>query len=212
MKTSCTIIIFAKAPLPGYAKTRLAKKIGDQAAAALAARMLTATVNSAIAADLGPVTLCCTPDASDPAFVAAQKQYGVNLSLQGDGDLGARMQRALQSALHDYPCALLIGTDAPQLNAAYLRSAAAALTSQPAVFAPTFDGGYALVGLAQHIPGLFDAIAWSTDQVMQQTRVRLAQAHCQAAELAMLHDIDEIDDLVHVPAAWLQSASDAPPV
>ena len=41
--------------------------------------------------------------------------------------------------------ALLIGTDAPQLDAAYLRAAADALDGVDAVFGPAADGGYTLV-------------------------------------------------------------------
>jgi rSAM/selenodomain-associated transferase 1 len=205
MKSDCSVIVFAKAPIPGYAKTRLAKKIGDQAAAKLAARMLAEAVKSAVEADLGPVELCCSPDATHAAFGALETAYHgrVTLSEQGEGNLGVRMQRALQRTLHKHPRALLIGTDAPGLDAATLRTAAAALQTRPAVFAPTFDGGYALVGLSQEIPGLFDDINWSTDQVMLQTRARLATAQLQVAELAHLHDVDEAQDLIHVPGTWL---------
>jgi hypothetical protein len=199
----CALIIFAKAPVPGFAKTRLAKKIGDADAARLAARMLTETVKQAVEAAVGPVELCCAPDTAHPAFDLARTTYGVTLSCQGEGDLGARMQRALERALQHHRRALLIGTDAPRLDAAYLRTAAAALLAQPAVFAPTADGGYALVGLAQAIPSLFQDITWSTSVVMQQTRQRLAAAHLAACELATLHDVDEEEDLIHVPPDWL---------
>lgn len=207
---TCTLIIFAKAPLPGYAKTRLAKKIGDQAAAQLATRMLQAAVEQAVLADLGPVELCCSPDTTHSAFIALRQRYGITLTLQGEGDLGQRMARALQRALerHSYAhsYALLTGTDAPGLDAAYLRQAQAALQEKPVVFAPTFDGGYALVGVSksaqQSIPRLFSEITWSTDVVLQQSRERLAEESVLHTELALLHDIDEAEDLIHIPATW----------
>jgi rSAM/selenodomain-associated transferase 1 len=199
-----SIIVFAKAPLPGFAKTRLAKHIGDQAAAKLASRMLRAAIEQAVQADCGAVELCCAPDCSHPQFVQLRDEFGITLTHQGEGDLGARMQRAMARVLQTQPYALLTGTDAPALDAHYLREAADALQRQPCVFAPTFDGGYALVGVRQAnlLPLLFAAMPWSTPQVMPQTRARLAQAGISLAELAMLHDIDEVEDMIHLPATW----------
>lgn len=204
MKQDCTLIVFAKAPVPGYAKTRLARVLGDEAAARLAARMLADTVMRAIEADVGPVELCCTPDTAHPAFQRAAELHGVSLTLQCDGDLGARMHRALTRNLARHPRALLIGTDAPHLCPALLRAAAQALLGHPAVFAPASDGGYVLVGLSQSTPALFDGIAWSTSQVMAQTRERLDRLGMSSAELPTLADIDEPEDLAHVPKEWLE--------
>jgi hypothetical protein len=198
----CSIVIFAKAPVPGYAKTRLARAIGDAAAAGLAARMLHHTVENAIAAKLGPVELCCAPDASHPAFQQAAAASDIRLTSQGGGDLGERMHRALARHLEHYSRVLLIGTDAPGLAATQLRDAADALLHYPAVFGPAADGGYVLVGLTRPLPALFHDMAWSTDQVMRHSRERLAQLGVAAAELPLLHDIDEPDDLVHLPKEW----------
>jgi rSAM/selenodomain-associated transferase 1 len=202
---TCCVIVFAKAPIPGYAKTRLAKKIGDQAAAQLASRMLQAAVEQAVAARLGPVELCCSPDTSHPAFGECQQRLGVTLTEQGEGDLGQRMHRAFVRALRQFPRVLLTGTDAPMLDATCLQNAAAALSDHAAVFSPTFDGGYALIGLSRDIPDLFTDIPWSTDAVMQLSRQRLAQDPALThLELAQLHDIDEAQDLIHVPPAWMK--------
>ena len=81
------------------------------------------------------------------------------MTLQGDGDLGARMDRALTRALAAHDAAMLIGTDAPALDAAALRRAAAALARHDAVFVPALDGGYALVGLRRPASGLFAGVA-----------------------------------------------------
>jgi uncharacterized protein len=203
---TCSIIVLAKAPLPGYAKTRLAKKIGDVAAAKLATRMLQAAVEQAVLAKLGPVQLCCAPDSTHPAFIELQQRYGITLGLQGEGDLGERMQRALQAALQQHDYALLTGTDAPGLDAHYLQQAAAALKTTPVVFAPVADGGYALVGVSRAaqpgIAALFSNITWSTSVVLQQSRERLAAQGIKHTELAQLHDIDEPEDLIHLPPHW----------
>jgi rSAM/selenodomain-associated transferase 1 len=197
---STAVILFAKAPVAGYAKTRLIPALGAQGAADLAQRLMYAALAHAVNARLGPVELCVTPDRTHRAFADAVARHGVVLTEQGDGDLGERMARAFERVLRTQPRALLIGTDAPGLDAAYLRAAAQALHDQDAVFGPAADGGYTLVGLQQPQPRLFNAMRWSHDQVMAHTRERLAQLRLRHAELPVLHDVDVPADLVHLAA------------
>jgi uncharacterized protein len=92
--TPCRVIVMAKAPVAGYAKTRLIPALGAAGAAALALRLLQSTAAQALAADIGPVTLCCTPDTAHPAFAALSADARVNLEAQCSGDLGQRMAPA----------------------------------------------------------------------------------------------------------------------
>ena len=62
------IAIMAKAPIPGLAKTRLIPSIGAHAAAVLQERLTERTVATALAANIGPVTLWCAPDPSHASF------------------------------------------------------------------------------------------------------------------------------------------------
>ena len=88
-------------------------------------------------------------------------------------------------------------------TARYLRDAADRLTDHDAVLGPAVDGGYTLIGLRRFEPSLFDAMPWSTPQVLALTRERLHAAGLRHAELAPLHDIDEPADLVHLNGpAW----------
>ena len=203
MSTPCPIIVMAKAPVAGYAKTRLIPALGAAGAAALAERLLDRAVDQARAAALGRVDLCCAPDCSHPVFVRHTSSPDVALSNQGDGDLGARMARAFARWLPLVGRALVIGTDAPSLDAALLRAAAAALDDNDAVFVPALDGGYALVGLRRPAPQLFDGMTWSVSSVMAHTRERLAAAGLRHVELPAVADIDEPADLVHLPPGWL---------
>jgi rSAM/selenodomain-associated transferase 1 len=204
--TRCAVIVFAKAPLAGFAKTRLIAALGAEGAAMLAERLMYATLERALEADIGPVELCVTPDRTHPAFALAAQRGSTTLSDQGEGDLGARMARAFERVLSTHDKALLIGTDAPRLDAAYLRSAATALSGADAVFGPAADGGYVLVGLRRTAPELFTGMRWSHDQVMVQTRERLAALRLRHVEQPVLHDIDEPADLCHLPAQWLRDA------
>jgi rSAM/selenodomain-associated transferase 1 len=198
------VVVFAKAPVAGYAKTRLAPTLGADGAACLAERLLVEATSQAIEASIGPVEICAAPDAAHPAFLALARRFGVALVGQGEGDLGLRMHRAFVRTLGKHRGAIIIGTDAPGLGARYLRDAARALATHDAVLGPAMDGGYTLLGLRRPDVALFDGIAWSTPRVLEQARERLARAGLSHAELAPLADVDEPADLRYVPRAWLQ--------
>jgi uncharacterized protein len=203
LMTPCKVLVFAKAPRPGHAKTRLIPVLGAEGAAQLAEHLLNATLDHAMASGVGPVDLCVTPDRHHAAFTAAARRHGLALSDQGDGDLGERMASAFRRVLRDSARALLIGTDVPMLDADYLRAAVRALDEHDAVFGPAADGGYALVGLKRPQPALFTGMRWSHASVMAHTRERLAQLKLRHAELPVLHDIDEPADLKHLNTQWL---------
>lgn len=196
------LTVLAKAPLPGLAKTRLIPALGSEGAARLAERLLAHTLAQARAAGFERLRLLGSPDATHPAFQA--QADGAELGAQRGQDLGERMHNALLEGLNGHARALLIGTDAPRLDAARLRQAAEALRKTDAVFVPALDGGYALVGLrARAQPALFQGMAWSTPRVMADTRQRLQAAGLRHVELDPVGDVDEPDDLVHLPAGWL---------
>jgi uncharacterized protein len=202
MKAACAVIVMAKAPVPGYAKTRLIPALGAGRAAQLAERLLQRALDAALQARLGPVDLCCAPDARHPLLQGHRQLPGVELSDQGEGDLGQRMSRAFDRWWPLAERILMTGTDAPALDAQVLQRSAKALDTADAVFVPAADGGYALVGLRRPAPSLFEGVAWSTAAVMDTTRQRLAAAGLGHAELDTLSDIDEPADLVHLPAGW----------
>jgi len=205
--TRTALIVFARAPVPGSAKTRLISALGADGAAALARRMLDHTVATALASELGPVTLCVTPDPCHPAFAAFATDARVRLDAQQGRGLGDRMRRALLRALHTVPRALLFGTDCPALSSMMLREAAARLDGHDLAFVPATDGGYVLVGasaaVADRVPQTFDGIDWGTDRVMVQTRARLEAAGLRSVELPALPDIDRPEDLRWVPSDWM---------
>lgn len=213
MNASFLVIVLAKAPLPGLAKTRLIPELGAQGAAELAHRLLDHAVRQALASQAAEVQLCLTPDGPPhPALQPILQAAGPSLLVgeQGPGDLGDRMRRALRLGLERQPRVLLMGTDAPDLDAEWIRLAANALDEHDAVFVPAFDGGYALIGLRQMPPQLmetaldtlFSEMPWSTPSVMYQTRRRLQSIGLRWFETQPVNDIDEPDDLVHLPAQW----------
>lgn len=188
-------VIFAKAPVPGFAKTRLIPALGAQGAADLAQRLLLRAVQEAHSANVGPVELCVTPSVTDAVWRTLPLPAALQWTDQGEGDLGERMARAAQRVLDSGEAVLLTGTDCPELNAAQLQQAASALRRCDATLVPTFDGGYVLLGLNRFHSSLFEGIAWSTDSVAKETVQRLKQLEWSVQQLPMLHDIDEPEDL-----------------
>lgn len=202
--TAVHLTVMARQPQPGQAKTRLVPALGAEGAARLAARLLEHTLSEATRAAVGPVALAVTPDAPAPALEALAARHGVALAGQGAGDLGERMARQLASGLTHAPAALVIGTDAPGLDAARLQQAAAAIAQHDAVLWPALDGGFVLIGLRRCPPGLLSGLAWSHDQVLRDTQARLAAAGLAGAVLQpALADIDTPADLWHLPPGWL---------
>jgi uncharacterized protein len=186
------IIIFAKAPVPGRAKTRLIPALGAEEAARLAAEMLERTVAEALATGL-EVELCGDPD---PA--GWYRGPPVALAAQGEGDLGERLARAAARATGGI---LLIGTDCPDLGRERLRSAATALESHDSVLHPAEDGGYVLLGLRRFDPSLFEGISWSSDAVAGQTIARIEALGWSLDLRQALRDIDRPEDLRHSRAS-----------
>jgi rSAM/selenodomain-associated transferase 1 len=197
---SVQIAIFARAPVPGAAKTRLAPLLGAEGAALLHEKLVLHAIASALAADVGPVRLWCAPDCSHPFFA----QTGVALANQRGADLGARMLHAFEAAKGPL---LLIGADCPAITVDDLRWCAQALDEgAPSVFLPAEDGGYGLVGAARPISQIFNDMQWGVADVMAQTRIRLKGAGIAWREGRTIWDVDRPDDYARLMAADLLGA------
>jgi len=190
-----SVLIFARAPLAGSVKTRLIPLLGDHGAAALYRSLVERALTVARESGVGTVELWCTPTTDDDFFATCRDRFHVSLQRQSEGDLGARMLNAFEDALTRSRHVLLMGSDCPSLTAADLRAAECALRERhDAVFCPAEDGGYVLVGLSQAIPALFDAMAWGTPTVMEETRQRLRNLGWRWHELPVHWDVDRPQD------------------
>jgi len=206
--SSTTVMVFARAPVPGAVKTRLIPTLGPIGAANLAIHMLEHALQIAADARLGPVQLHGAPDVQHPVLQSAGAGVGAACLAQASGDLGKRMVSALTAALRIAPRTLLLGTDCPALDVGILREADAVLVAgADCVVVPTADGGFALIGFRREalaaIDEVFRAIAWGSSTVMSSTRDHLLRAGLRWTELATLVDIDEPADLEYVPKEWL---------
>lgn len=203
-KPEAILIVFAKAPVPGAVKTRLATLLGEAGAARLHERLVERALATAVAARCGAVELHCAPHARHPFFAKMARRYGVRLRLQAAGDLGERMHRALARALRAAKAAVLIGSDCPTLGAADLRRAMRALRSgTEAVLAPAEDGGYVLIGLRRVSRNLFDGLEWGSARVMPETRRRLRSLGWGWRELRTMRDVDRPEDYARLRRSGL---------
>lgn len=184
------VVLFARYPDPGRAKTRLIPALGAEGAArlhrTLTERTITAVRQSGLALEIRST--------GAPVATFVDWLGDGNIVDQGAGDLGERLERAGPP----YPT-LFIGADAPDLTPALLRNAADALIDAPAVIGPAEDGGYWLLGLARAVDDVFARIDWSTDAVCAQTRARLAAAEIDPVMLPELADCDRPEDLARWP-------------
>ncbi len=199
MNRQTRIVIFAKAPIPGFCKTRLIDVLGAEGAAALARKMLSRTVSIAKEANIGPVELCVTPDPDHPCLRSLDLSAEVIWSRQAEGDLGVRMAEAVKRTLGVGENVLCIGTDCLELEVRHLKDAARALDHAPVVIAPALDGGYVLLGLSQFESSIFHNMIWSTDSVFQETIRRIDRLGWRVTQLENLRDIDEPSDLAFLP-------------
>lgn len=192
MPKKITTCVFARAPIPGQCKTRLAVRTGDEEAAAIQGKLTRLAIQTALAAEVGPVELWCAPDQTHPVFKQCEQDFNLTLHSQCEGDLGARMQHTL--AVRNP--AIIIGTDCPALTAKLLQDAVQALRDgNDVALYPAEDGGYVLIGASVSSAMLFRDIAWGTDSVLETTRIRADALFLNLWEGETLWDVDHPADL-----------------
>jgi len=192
------LLLFARYPVPGKAKTRLIPALGPEGAARLHRRLVEHAAGAARAAGAGcgaGVTVCFTGAAQRDcrAWLGSDFAYAAQVS----GDLGVRLRQALRSAFGDRARrAVIFGADVPGLTPDILRQALGGLRDHDVVLGPAADGGYYLIGMKRDRPALFAGIDWGTDRVCDQTRAAIARQGLSVAELPTLGDVDLPEDLV----------------
>lgn len=190
------VLVFGRSPVAGQAKTRLIPALGAQGAADLYRLLLEHALATASAAKLDRVTLWLDAEPVADEVVALAGRHGVEIAVQVAGDLGLRMHDALSRTLAAGALPLLMGSDVPALTPATLEQAATLLRGgRDVVLSPALDGGYGLIGVARPLPLLFEAMPWSTETVLAETRARCAREGVDLVELEALWDLDEPADL-----------------
>jgi uncharacterized protein len=199
------LILFARYPVPGRAKTRLIPALGAEGAAALHRRLVLRTLRTASKA--------CQAVSADleVRFEGGTEQSmshwlgdGARLLSQGAGDLGERMAGAFGESFHTGSSAtVIIGSDCPTLSPEVIAAAFTRLKETPVVLGPARDGGYYLIGLCRPMPELFRGIHWGMDRVLADSLAVLQRLGYKPGLLGPLEDIDRPEDL----PAWHRVAA-----
>ncbi len=192
------LIIFARYPVAGVAKTRLIPKLGAERAAQLHRRMTENIVQVACSSCAeGQVTLYFT-GASKRKFCAWLGD-ALDYKKQPGGDLGRRICQAFSEAFNSgVERVIVIGSDVPGITPAVIQQAEEALIEHDIVIGPAIDGGYYLLGLARPVPDLFTGIHWGTGSVLAQSLSIINNLGLSVKKLRTLHDVDRPSDLDHL--------------
>ena len=200
------LIVYAKRPLSGYAKTRLGKGIGMEQAAGVYARLLYTYLADLLQANLEStvIELSVALPEDVPYFSHAFPELVV--CPQIDGGLGQRMAASTAHAFAlGAKSVILTGSDIPKLDSQIVRTAFQKLETTPIVLGPAADGGYYLIGTRAPNAALFEGIAWSTDRVLVETEARIRAQGLTAAYLPGLCDLDAIAEYERWRAARLSN-------
>ncbi len=192
------LAIFVKTPGHSPLKTRLASTIGIQRASQF--HMLAAAAVAAVAARAQRELPALTSHwaVAEAGALDAQAWASLPTVAQGEGDLGARMARVTDRLLAGFDGALLLGADAPQIEAADIVAALGALGTHRHVIGPSVDGGFWMLATRGTVP----AKAWSeTPWSQADTAARFCHAlgaspdDASIARLRTLRDADTVEDL-----------------
>jgi rSAM/selenodomain-associated transferase 1 len=201
------VAVFARPPVPGEAKTRLATSVGAEGAARLASAFFADTWAMVAALGWARPVLATT---GDPAGLDATEVWQ-----QGDGDLGARVERIVRRALDEAPWMIALGADSPGLPPARLEQARAAieggdLAPWDAAIVPADDGGFVLLALRTCAPGLFADLPWSRQDTCAAMCARIESVGMRLVRLEPWFDVDGPADLDRLRSLLRKDPESAP--
>lgn len=186
------LALFAKAPLPGQVKTRLAAQTSEPFAVALADALLRDCVQRyQTVADRRLVLF--TP-AENETWFREVAGSAFALEAQADGDLGARLAALFAKHATGGRRVIALGTDSPNLPRDWVGQAFAQLSEADAVLGPAVDGGYYLIACRGFFPALFDSDGWGGPSVLGQTVARAQRLGLRLSLLPPWYDVDTLDD------------------
>lgn len=182
-----TIIVIAKAPVPGRAKTRLCPPCTPEEAAELATACLLDTLHASLASKTDRTLLCLDGQPGDwlPRGVQVIAQRGRGFA-----------QRLANAFVDSGTPSLLIGMDTPQVTPELLDFALEELDAPrvEAVFGPASDGGFWLLGLRAPDPNAILGVRMSQPSTGRDQLARLKSMNLWTAEIQDLRDIDTFED------------------
>ncbi|SPM29006.1 Uncharacterized conserved protein, glycosyltransferase A (GT-A) superfamily, DUF2064 family, partial [Mycobacterium terramassiliense] len=198
-----TVLVVAKAPEPGRAKTRLAATVGDRVAADIAAAALLDTLDAVAAAPVVARVVALTGDLDAAARAAELRQRLESFTVisQRGNDFADRLANAHAdsgSRSGGLPV-LQIGMDTPQVTAELLADCAGRLLDAPAILGLADDGGWWALGVG--VPAMAEclrAVPMSRPDTGELTLKALRDNGIDVTEVQQLADVDVVDDIAVV--------------
>lgn len=189
------LVLMAKAPLPGCAKTRLIPRLGKEGAARLAECMLLDRLESLRKVSVRRF-LAFSPDAARGYFRETGRR-AYRLFSQGRGSLGERLTRIARKLMEQgFARIVFVGADSPLMRLSVIRQAFRELRrGMDMVISPAQDGGYTLIGISRFFPEIFQEIPWGGQAVFKTTLFRARRLHLKIGILPAGFDVDVPQDL-----------------
>jgi len=208
-RCDCTLVIMAKAPRPGTAKTRLAQSLPAPAVVELYRCLLDDTIALAQSLDHTDIAIMCpASDVHDLARVVGDTVAIVAQS--GDGLAAGLTSVFANFALAGHTRIIAFNSDSPHLPAPVLQGAFQALARCDVVVGPTHDGGYYLVGAKASHPGLFTADGLGTTNAFDALQARARALGLSVHLTDPFYDIDVAGDLPRLAAELRLAPARAP--
>lgn len=199
------LLVIAKAPVAGLAKTRLTPPASPADAADLAAAALLDTLDAVLATPGVRPVVALTGDVAAAARagdVAEALSRCAVIAQRGDG-FPARLANAHADVAARFPgeAVVQIGMDTPQVTPALLAAAVAGLDRADAVLGRAVDGGWWALGLRDpRWASVLRGVPTSRADTGKRTRDALADAGRSVLPLPALSDVDTIADVAAVAA------------
>ncbi|MFD2466257.1 TIGR04282 family arsenosugar biosynthesis glycosyltransferase [Amycolatopsis silviterrae] len=204
--TFCLLVV-AKAPVPGFAKTRLCPPATSEQAAEIAAAALLDTLDAAFATSDAITVVAMTGDLAAAARGAeiGRALRNATVIAQRGWDFGTRLANAHAdtAAVHAGLPVLQIGMDTPQVSPALLASAIEPVVAgeSRAMLGDAEDGGWWGLGLADPRQAqVLAGVPMSRPDTGFRTRTALTGAGLRVGELPTLSDVDTMADALRVAA------------
>lgn len=210
-----TLIIFLKEPIPGKVKTRLGATTGHEEATKRYKAMVEVLLLQLEGLQNTHVRFCYAPDDAGDAisfwilpllrgdvikrsrdFLFTPSKHApaftIDFTPQGEGDLGARLERATAEAFAlGAQKVAIMGSDCVHCGSRWINAAFLQTKEDTCVLGPCDDGGYYLLATSSHQPSLFRNIPWSSENTLAETEKAAKNAQLTITQLPPLQDIDD---------------------
>ena len=185
-----TLVVMAKAPVPGLCKTRIGRFLGHDCAAELQRAMILDCLQRD-----WPVERKLVAWSGESDLWHTARELGWETAEQIDGDLGQSMSAFAGSVIEDSHRVIILGTDAPDLPESLVQTCLDVVVQHGPAFGPAADGGYWGIVFGRPHFSVLTGVTWSTDSVLSDSLSLALAGGLQPVLLPWWTDVDTVADL-----------------